>query len=52
MICQTCTRPLSVSSARIAARIIEAVCVAITTLRRLWRSATMPPMGAMMNTGI
>ena len=31
---------------------IDAVCVAITTLWRLYRSATMPPIGEIRNTGI
>ena len=35
-----------------AAKTMEAICVPITTRRRLWRSATMPPIGAMMKTGI
>src|ERR1035438_9131972 len=52
IICQTWMRPDSVSSASTVARTMEAICVPMTTRRRLLRSATMPPIGAMMNTGI
>ena len=50
--CQTCTRPLSVSDARMPARIMEAVWVAITRRWRLTRSAMIPPKGATRKTGI
>ena len=50
-ISQTLTTPNSVSAARMSARIMDAVCVPITTRCRLCRSATIPPKGATRNTG-
>src|SRR5258708_10631408 len=51
-ICGTEIRCIRVSVARMRARIIDAVWVAMTIRCRLTRSATMPPMGANKNTGI
>ena len=49
--CHTCTTPVRVSVAKIAARIIDEIWVAITRRWRLNRSATIPPSGATRNTG-
>ena len=51
MISQTCTVPVSVSTARTAACSIAALCVKSRNFRRSTRSATMPPNGVMRNTG-
>lgn len=50
--CHICTFPVRVSAARMNARTIEDVWVAITTCFRPWRSAVVPPRGAIRNTGI
>ncbi len=51
-ICQSRISPQSAKKARPNAKIIEAVCVPITTLRRSTASATLPPIGEKRKTGI
>src|ERR1035441_5091719 len=50
--CQMRTDPESVSAASTKASNMEAVCVAMTMWRRLYRSATMPPTADKRKTGI
>ena len=50
--CQIRTAPLSTNAASTKASSIAEVCVAITTRRRLYRSATIPATGENTNEGI
>src|ERR1022692_1161093 len=51
-ICQTCTPPVSVRTAKMNASSMAEIWVPITTRWRRKRSATMPPSGDIRNTGI